>query len=127
MWRPDFIVEITGGGLSEPLYLILDAKYSTEGVVQDVHLPAITKKHYWGMSFFSAMKGASSNRNICGVCAVFPKGSGRLINGRTRARDISSIKNVFPMIFAARLSIDAPREFDQVVSQVVDQMLAVDI
>lgn len=72
-WNPDYVIRLdTPNGRTK--YLILDAKYSTESVVRNNHLPNVIDKYYWGMSVFDAEKNCYSNEHISGVLIVYPLG-----------------------------------------------------
>ena len=121
-WRPDFILEFKINGAASHHYLILDSKYSTEAIVRDRHLPAITQKYYWGTSVYDSTTGRIDNRRIVGIAAIYPKADKPIMNWRSRSNDLASLTKVFPMIFGAHLSIDSPHQFDNLANHVIEEV-----
>jgi hypothetical protein len=103
-------------------YLILDSKYSTEAIVRDRHLPAITQKYYWGTSVYDTTTGRIDNRRIVGIAAIYPKADKPIMNWRSRSNDLASLTKVLPMIFGAHLSIDSPHQFDNLANHVIEEV-----
>jgi hypothetical protein len=118
-WNPDYIIRLdaTNGATK---YLIADAKYSTESVVRDRHLPNIIEKYYWGISTYNANKNSYSNDPIAAILAIYPLGTSTSFLRHGRRSSVGSKPTPLPIIGAAGLTIDSENTFNGVMSEIFD-------
>lgn len=120
-WNPDYVIRMeSSSGLTK--YIILDAKYSTEGIVQNRHLPDLVEKYFFGLAGFDSIRGIYTNDVIGAIAVIYPIGISQRFM-RFGKRTTLGTKNVpLPIFGATGLSIDRSDAFENVVIELLERV-----
>ncbi|MEI7839091.1 MAG: hypothetical protein WCJ11_01165 [Methylococcaceae bacterium] len=99
-WCPDFVLKLESSNRTKALYVILDAKNSSSGTVQQIHLPNLVNKYFMNMAIYDATHQHLKQDAILGIIALFPDKHSTaptyLLNGRKFGVDKKPIR--FPIV-----------------------------
>lgn len=120
-WKPDYVIrlEVPSG---QTKYLILDAKYSTEGTVDKIHLPEVIQKYFFGLAGHDANRGAYTNDLIGAVVVLYPIGVTRRFIRYGRRTAIGAKDVPLPIFGAAGLSIEQDQIFGDVMNELLERV-----
>lgn len=122
-WNPDFVVRIDSDR-GKTRYLILDAKYSVEYTVRQIHIPAILEKYFWGMAVYDMTRDALSNNEIAGVIAIYPLGVNEKFIPHGKRASVGGQRLPLPVIGGIGLAVDQPQPFASSLQEILDEVEA---
>lgn len=121
-WQPDFVLKAKNLDNDKTLYLILDAKYSTETTIQSIHLASLFEKYFINMAVFDAVNQCLKQDAILGIIALFPDKNTAapvyLKTGRSFGLDQKVVR--FPLVAGLPITTDSNTENHTFFTQLFD-------